>query len=154
LLRVAPLGLRKGGPGIMVLRVMKAERSQELLSDPVWDEELLAQMPPALVKMLFRYILNADIDSAAFTHGIKTISQAELKTTAMTLAQQLRQEGRQEGREAGRQEDILDALEIRFGQVPYDMGEGVRKIHDELRLRELHRAAIQEPSLDDVSKLL
>jgi predicted transposase/invertase (TIGR01784 family) len=146
-----PFDAIRGTPtGIMVLRVMKAERSQELLSDPVWDEELLAQMPPALVEMLFRYILNADIDSAAFTHRVRTISQAELKTTAMTLAQQLRHEGRQ----AGRQEDILDALEIRFGQLPYGIDEGIRKIHDETRLRELLRAAIQEPSLDDFLRLL
>jgi hypothetical protein len=31
--------------GIMILRTMKAERIGSLLADPVWDEELLSQLP-------------------------------------------------------------------------------------------------------------
>ena len=70
----------------------------------------------------------------------------------MTLAQQLHQEGRREGRQEGRQEilqaNILEALEIRFEEFPAGLREAIVLITDDLKLREMHRAAIQCESLD------
>ena len=79
----------------------------------------------------------------------------------MSLAEQLREEGRQEvrslaeqfrkeGRHAGRQEgliaskqqDIVEALEIRFGTVPEGLREEIELIGDPSKLTSLHRAAI------------
>ena len=46
----------------MVLRALKAERSGELLADPVWDESLLAKLPRALFELILSYLLEADLD--------------------------------------------------------------------------------------------
>jgi len=47
-----PFDAIRGTPaGIMVLRVMKAERTNELLGDPVWDEPLMVQLPPAIFEI-------------------------------------------------------------------------------------------------------
>ena len=64
----------------------------------------------------------------------------------MTLADQLREEGLQEG--------ILEALEIRFGQIADGLREAVTSVHDLARLRSLHKAAIQGPTLEDFSRSL
>ena len=70
----------------------------------------------------------------------------------MTLADQLREEGQEKGLEKGLkkgfQESILEALEIRFGQIPDGLGEIVVGIHDPSRLRSLHKAAIKAATLE------
>ena len=68
----------------------------------------------------------------------------------MTLADQLREEGL----EKGLQESILEALEIRFGQIPDGLGEIVMGIHDPSRLRTLLKAAIQAATLETFSAAL
>jgi predicted transposase/invertase (TIGR01784 family) len=83
--------------GILILRVMKAERLDQLLDDRVWDETLIKQIPPELFLILLRYILAADIDKVAFKSKLQQIKDPQTKASAMTLAHQLRQEGRQEG---------------------------------------------------------
>jgi len=57
-----PFDAIRGTPaGIMVLRVMKAERTNALLDDPVWDEAILTQIPEGVFEMLLRFIMNADM---------------------------------------------------------------------------------------------
>ncbi|MBL9156609.1 MAG: Rpn family recombination-promoting nuclease/putative transposase [Verrucomicrobiales bacterium] len=152
-----PYDALRGTPaGILVLRVMKAERSGQLLSDPVWEESLLQQIPGPVFEMLLRYLLDADVDSEGFHRRLNEISQTELKDSAMTLAQQIRQEGRKEGelegklegRLEGLREAVLDSLAIRFACVPDGMTEAVRKIDSESRLRALHQASLRAESLD------
>ena len=72
----------------------------------------------------------------------------------MSLAEQFRQEGRQEGHQEGRQEgreeglifskqqDILEALEIRFQRVPEGLREEIEAISESKKLSSLLRAAI------------
>jgi len=72
-----------------------------------------------------------------------------------------RQEGRQEGRREGRQEGlregvinarqkaVLDALEVRFGEVPAAIREQLELIREEARLRSLLKAAIQTNSIEE-----
>jgi predicted transposase YdaD len=68
----------------------------------------------------------------------------------MSLAEQFRQEGRQQGRQEGRQEglifskqqDILEALEIRFQRVPEGLREEIEVVSDAKKLSCLLRAAI------------
>ena len=67
-----------------------------------------------------------------------------------SLAEQFRKEGRQAGHQEGRQEgliaskqqDIVEALEIRFGTVPEGLREEIELIGDLSKLTSLHRAAI------------
>ena len=86
----------------------------------------------------------------------------------MSLAEQFRQEGRQEGHQEGHQEgrqegrlegrqeglilskqqDILEALEIRFQQVPEGLSEEIEAIIDFKKLTHLHRAAITSADLE------
>jgi hypothetical protein len=47
-----------------------------------------------------------------------------------------------------RQQDIFEALEVRFGAVPEEVRTKVGLMTDESRLRRVHRLAITEPSLD------
>lgn len=147
-----PFDAIRGTPaGIMVLRVMKAERIDALLEPPVWDEEMLARIPEAVFEMLLTFMMNAEIDTEAIERKVVAIQTPELKHTAMTYAQKLRQEGRQEGHQEGRQEgrlqslcdSVIEALEIRFGSVPEGLCEEVRAIADEAKLRQLLRSAIQ-----------
>jgi hypothetical protein len=72
----------------------------------------------------------------------------------MTLAEQLRQEGLQKGLQKGLQEGILEALKIRFSQVPEGLRDAIEVIRDETRLRNLHKAAIQTASLEEFSRCL
>lgn len=153
----------RGTPaGILTLRVMKAERLARLLDEAVWDEALFLRVPQEIIELLIRYILNADIDKAAFDHRASTVSNAEIQKTAMTIAQQYRQEGRQEGHQQGHQEgrmanlqeNIIEALGIRFGEVPQGLREAIVAVHEESGLRVLLRTAIQAASLEDFAHSL
>ncbi len=131
--------------GVLVLRVMKAERLGRLLDEAVWDEQLIVRVPREILQMVLRYILGADIDKEAFETRVMGIDDPETRSAAMTLAQRYHQEGRQEGR----QEDVLEALAIRFTQVPEGLRESVLAIADEVKLRELLRAAIRCQSIEE-----
>jgi predicted transposase/invertase (TIGR01784 family) len=138
--------------GILTLRALKAEKLQALLDDPVWDEALLVQLSPASFEMLMRYILDRDLDKPAFRKKLKTLHNPKLSKNAMSLAEQFRQEGRKEGRQEGlifsKQQDILEALEIRFDRVPEGLREEIESITDSKKLTHLHRAAITSADLE------
>jgi predicted transposase YdaD len=141
--------------GILTLRALKAEKLQALLDDPVWDESLLIQLPSASFEMLMRYILDRDLDKPAFRRKLKTLSNPKISNNAMSLAEQFRQEGRQEGHQEGRQEgrqegliaskqqDIVEALAIRFVSIPEGLREEIEIINDPAKLTNLLRAAIR-----------
>ncbi len=134
--------------GILTLRALKAEKLQALLDDPVWDESLLIQLPSASFEMLMRYILDRDLDKPAFRRKLQTLRNPKLSKNAMSLAEQFRQEGRQEGLIFSKQQDILEALEIRFQQVPEGLSEEIEAIIDFKKLTHLHRAAITSADLE------
>jgi hypothetical protein len=52
------------------------------------------------------------------------------------------------------QENILEILEVRFGDVPLALREDVQGISDPAFLKFLHREAIQVASLEDFEALL
>ena len=122
-----------------------------------------------------RYILDRDLDKPAFRRKLKTLRNPKLSKNAMSLAEQFRQEGREEtrslaeqfrreghqegvlkGRQEGHQEglifskqqDILEALEIRFEQVPDGLREEIELIADTAKLQALLRAAITSVNLE------
>jgi hypothetical protein len=114
----------------------------------VWDEELMADTPLQLLQMALRYLVGADIDKSGFKTRLEGLRDPQTRAAAMSLAQQLRQEGRQEGLRKGRQEDILEALELRFERVPVGLAEAVRLVVDEVKLRQLLRSAIRCESVE------
>ena len=138
--------------GILTLRALKAEKLQALLDDAVWDESLLIQLPSASFEMLMRYILDRDLDKPAFRRKLEKLRNPKLSKNAMSLAEQFRQEGRQEGHQEGlifsKQQDILEALEIRFQRVPGGLREEIEAIIDTKKLTHLLRAAITSADLE------
>jgi flagellar biosynthesis/type III secretory pathway protein FliH len=154
---------------VVKLRVMKAERSDPLLEDAIWDESLMNQIPEGIFEMVIHYLLNAEIDSERFENRLRKVSQSNLKKSAMTLAQQLtqkslekgrleglkkgRQEGRQKGlgkgRREGIQEAILETLLIRFGAKSASLSKAVRRVDDETRLRALHQSSLRVETLGE-----
>jgi hypothetical protein len=173
-LAVIPFDAIRSTPdGILALRVLKAERSGELLSDPIWDEELLAMVLIDTFHLIVSYMYSRDsVDNDALFHKIKSIGSEPHRTAAMTLAQKLRQDGIQEGiktgelkgRHAGRQEgrqqglhegtlaasrqSVLEALDLRFGPIPDGLRDSLNAIADPEKLRTLLRAAIVADSLE------
>lgn len=145
--------------GVLILRVLKAERTGELLGPAVWDEALLLQVGRSIFERVLRYILGQeDVDRETFERTVSQIVSPQIHRDAMTLAQQYRQEGRREGREEGSLASlrmaVLEALSLRFGEVPEGLREAVETTNDAGRLREWHRAAIVSPSLEVFSEQL
>ena len=60
-----------------------------------------------------------------------------------------RTEGRTEGELQGRREDVVEALEIRFGEIPYAMREAIDHVSSAKELKKLLRLAITVKSLDE-----
>ena len=139
--------------GILTLRALKAEKLQALLDDTVWDESLLIQLPSASFEMLMRYILDRDLDKPAFRRRLKTLRNPKLSKNAMSLAEQFRQEGIRKGRQEGlifsKQQDILEALEIRFQRVP----EGLREKSSRSPIPKNSRTCTAPPSPAPTSNL-
>ena len=76
-----------------------------------------------------------------------------------SVVQYFMEKGIKQGIEQGNREraieDLLDVLEIRFGLAASDpLAARIGAIDDMQRLKQLHRAAIQVPSLDAFRHLL
>ena len=65
-----------------------------------------------------------------------------------------RQEGRQEGRRLTLQENVLDIIEARFGEVPYTLREHILAVGDEAELKRLHRQSALVNTLADFCALI
>ena len=64
----------------------------------------------------------------------------------------LRQEGEQRGQLLARQQDVVEALDIRFDRVPDGLREEIGHIVDSARLHVLLRAAIRCADLESFVK--
>jgi predicted transposase YdaD len=171
-LAALPFDAIRGTPdGILILRILKAERSGELLSAPIWDDELLRMVLLDTFHLAVSYMCSRDsVDNDALFHRIKSIGSEPHRTAAMTLAQKLRQDGIQEGiktgelkgREDGRMEErthsrrqsVLEALDLRFGPIPDGLRDSLNAITDPEKLRALLRAAIVSDSLESFAASL
>jgi predicted transposase/invertase (TIGR01784 family) len=144
--------------GILTLRVMKAEREGTLLGDEVWDEDLMMKVSREAFELVIRYLLGGEIDNAAFEDRLKKILQPQLQRTVMSLADQLIEKGIekgiQKGVEKGQKAAILEALLIRFGELPEGVRESVEAIQDGARLNEVYRSAIRSTTLSEFVALL
>jgi hypothetical protein len=74
--------------------------------------------------------------------------QAETQYLAQYLAQGLAQ-GQIQGRLQTQRSDVIDALTVRFGQVPLDRLAGLDQVTDEASLKALHRLAITCRTLEE-----
>ncbi len=94
--------------GILTLRLLKAERTGDLMGGAVWDEALLRKLAHAHLPRILHYIFKlADLDTATIEQKIRTLKTIAIRRTAMTVAEQYIQKGRNEGRQEGRHEGVL-----------------------------------------------
>lgn len=83
--------------GTLTLRLLKAEQIGDLLSDFVWDEDLLLHLSSHHRLRLLRYILGVgDIDKTSIQRKLSQLKTAAIQDATMTLADQFRQEGREQ----------------------------------------------------------
>jgi len=80
---------------------------------------------------------------------MKRIIHPQLQSNVMSLAEQLIQEGVEQGIGRGQKADILDALSIRFGEIPGPVRARINGITDPRQLRDVFRAAISTASLEE-----
>ena len=64
------------------------------------------------------------------------------------------EEGKAMGQEVRLREDVLEALEVRFGMVPYEVEEQVHRIRGRKTLEGLHRKAILVENLEAFAEVL
>ena len=159
-----PFDAIRGTPdGIFVLRVLKAERSGELLGPHIWDHQLLRVIKGEIFERFLVYLhARSKIDKRRLRRIIESLPDPAMRRTALTLAEQFRMEGREEGRSQGREEGslrasqrlVLDALDLRFGPVPAGLREAIESIGNPEKLRSLLRAAIVADSIESFSAAL
>jgi predicted transposase/invertase (TIGR01784 family) len=154
-LRDLGFGEIRGTPGgILTLRALKAWSSGELLSDEVWDEELMGQLSADALQRLLRYVYSGEVDKADFRHKVRRIRDFKLQDTTMTLEQQFREEGKLEGKLEGKREALLATLESRFGALPQGLTKEVQGITGVAPLDRLFLHALGCASLDEFSRAL
>jgi len=139
--------------GILVLRTLKAERMDQLLSDLVSDEALLNKTPLEILQLVLSYILDADIDKEAFESKVKAIQTQSTRSTAMTLAQQYIQQGIEQGIDRGirqglQQGELAITLRLLMRKFPAIAGqaEPIIRGFDEERLLAFSEALLFLPS--------
>jgi hypothetical protein len=112
----------------------------------------LVQLPRELEVEFRRQV--ADYEAQKHMPYITSIERLGREEGLQQGLEQGRQEGRQEGFLAARQKAVLDALEIRFGQVSDPIREQIEAIQDEARLRSLLKSAIQTGSIEEFMRNL
>ena len=94
---------------------------------------------------LWRYLLHhSELQSREVCEIVDSTIPAEQKGNFMSTADILRQEGQL----LARQQDVIEALEIRFDRVPDGLREEISRISDSTRLHVLLRAAIRCADLE------
>ncbi len=83
-----------------------------------------------------------------FRQELFTIEKDKNMPYVDTLTRMSLQEGRQEGSLAQARESVIEALEIRFGEVSNDLRERITALNNLRTLKAQHRRAITVPSLD------
>ena len=87
-----------------------------------------------------------------FKQELFTIEKDKNMPYVDTLTRMSLQEGRQEGREEGSlaqaRESVIEALEIRFGEVSAELRERITALDNLRTLKVQHRRAITVPSLE------
>jgi hypothetical protein len=93
------------------------------------------------------YLLRLPADLAGEFRTAVEIIEKELVMPYVTSWEQL---ARQEGMVQGAVEMLLQALEVRFGEVPAALLEKIQQCQDVDKLRALHKQALTAGSLDEL----
>ena len=83
-----------------------------------------------------------------FRQELFTIEKDNNMPYVDTLTRMSLQEGREEGSLVQARESVIEALEIRFGEVSADLRERINAFQDLRTLKAQHRRAITVPSLE------
>jgi hypothetical protein len=83
-----------------------------------------------------------------FKQELFTIEKDKNMPYVDTLTRMSLQEGREEGSLAQARESVIEALEIRFGEVSTDLRERITALDNLRTLKAQHRRAITVPSLE------
>ena len=82
-----------------------------------------------------------------------TLDGSEARLAASIQAHEYA-EGRVEGQTQAMREDVLEVLEVRFGEIPYALREQILAIVGEAELKRLHRQAVLLPDLPTFQRAL
>jgi len=129
-----------------------------------------------LLEGIFVYCYQGEsaVDYDKIRDNLEKKASGKLKEKMRTIAEQLINQGVEQGIDLGLRrgidlgvkqgidlgrieslrEDVMEAIAIRFGDVPRVISERLGEISDKARLKELHRAAIREERLEDFERLL
>ena len=81
--------------------------------------------------------------------------QEELKMPLLTnIEQRALEQGLEQGAKQTRQQDIIDLLQKRFGQLPETLSQTIKQIDDNSLLKELHLETISINSLEEFEQLI
>lgn len=127
--------MRPGGRCRRCLRFSTVERGRRLILDEI--KPLQARADP--------YVGLRVLSAIRYPSGL--VSQILQKRELMMespVYREIREEGREEGRLAGLLDDVLAALEVRFGSVPEALADQVRRRRGRPELERLRRAIVVE----------
>ena len=103
---------------------------------------------------LFEFIdwviqLNDEEEDKRFWEEVKTLEEVR-KMPYVTTGERIGlRKGREEGLQQGLQQMVIDALEVRFEEIPSLISESIHQTKDPERLKALHRQAIRSASLEE-----
>ena len=149
LLPFAPLMQRPAGMDTEAWLRQCIHRAQEVPMDETVKANYLADLA-ILSGLVYRLETITTIISEATMYESSVVQYFTEKGIEQGIKQGIEQGGRERA-----VEDLLDVLEIRFGlSVSDPLSARIRAIDDMQRLKQLHRAAIQVPSLEAFRSLL
>ena len=153
LLPFAPLMQRPAGMDTETWLRQCIHRAQEVPMDETLKANYLADLA-VLSGLVYRLETITTIISEATMYESSVVQYFTEKGIKQGIEQGIKQGIEQGGRERA-VEDLLDVLEIRFGLSASDpLAARIGAIDDMQRLKQLHRAAIQVPSLEAFRHLL
>ncbi|MDX2109381.1 MAG: Rpn family recombination-promoting nuclease/putative transposase [Verrucomicrobiota bacterium] len=91
--------------GVMTLRVMKAEQTEDWRNPVILDEKLLIQLNASDLERILRYVFQvSNLDTETAENIIENIQSETIRNTTMTLAEKFILKGQQEGWQKGQHE--------------------------------------------------
>jgi hypothetical protein len=134
------MGSRKQWKTAILRALLEQGRTEEEIRDVFRFIDLVMPLPETL-----REEFDQDVREMEKEKGMPFLSYIE---------QDAMKRGRQEGRQEGRQGDILEALALRFQNVPGEVRTAVQAEKDTRRLKSLHRQAILCGSMEEFQRTL
>lgn len=133
--------------------VMSFEKVKELVEEITGEP--LKEAASGILRQLWHYLMrHSELQNHEITKIVEDSIPKEEKRYFMTTAERLISEGRQEGQLLAKQQDVIEALVIRFDRVPEGLREEIEHIGDVEKLSRLLRTAIRCVDMEDFAKEL